>query len=140
MLAGIVDIGVAWYLIPAHGAVGACIGSGAAEIVAIGLMWAIGIHLYQVKLPWVFVAKVAFISVAASLTAHYIEVLFAPLLGILCGGFAALVVLFGLCYVMRVLNPEDQARFNTLTGTLPKRFSGPINKALGLLFRPVFAR
>jgi len=29
VLAGIVDIGVAWTLIPVHGAVGACIGSGA---------------------------------------------------------------------------------------------------------------
>ena len=32
VVAGIVDVGVAWYLIPAHGAVGACIGNGAARI------------------------------------------------------------------------------------------------------------
>ncbi len=140
VLASIVDIGVAWYLIPAHGAVGACIGSGAAEITAIGMMWAIGIHLYKVQLPWVFVAKVVFISTAASLTAHYIAVLLPPLLGILCGGSAALAVLFGLFYAMRVLSPEDRTRFNTLTDALPKRVSGPVSKALGLLFRPVFAR
>jgi O-antigen/teichoic acid export membrane protein len=140
VLASIVDIGVAWYLIPAHGAVGACIGSGAAEITAIGLMWAIAIHLYEVKLPWVFLAKVLFISVAASLTAHYIAILLAPLLGILCGGSAAVAVLFGLLILMRALNPEDQERFNTLTASLPKRVSGPVNKALGLLCRPAFAR
>ena len=140
VLASIVDIGVAWYLIPAHGAVGACIGSGAAEITAIGLMWAIAIHLYEVKLPWVFLAKVLFISVAASLTAHYIAILLAPLLGILCGGSAAVAVLFGLLILMRALNPEDQERFNTLTASLPKRVSGPGNKALGLLCRPAFAR
>jgi O-antigen/teichoic acid export membrane protein len=136
VLASIVDIGVAWYLIPAHGAVGACIGSGAAEVTAIGMMWAIGIHLYQIKLPWVFVAKITFISVLASLTAHYIAVLLPPLAGILCGGFAALTVLFGLSYLMRVLNPEDRARFETITGSLPVRFAGPVNKALALLFRP----
>jgi O-antigen/teichoic acid export membrane protein len=123
VLASIVDIGVAWYL-----------------ITAIGLMWAIAIHLYEVKLPWVFLAKVLFISVAASLTAHYIAILLAPLLGILCGGSAAVAVLFGLLILMRALNPEDQERFNTLTASLPKRVSGPVNKALGLLCRPAFAR
>ena len=103
-------------------------------------MWAIAIHLYEVKLPWVFLAKVLFISVAASLTAHYIAILLAPLLGILCGGSAAVAVLFGLLILMRALNPEDQERFNTLTASLPKRVSGPVNKALGLLCRPAFAR
>ena len=137
VLASIVDIGVAWYLIPAHGAVGACIGSGAAEVTAIGLMWAIGTHLYQVKLPWVFVAKVTLISVLASLTAHYIAVSLSPLLGIVCGGSASLIVLFGLSYMLRVLNPEDRSRFDTLTGSLPSPFAGPVNKALALLFRPV---
>jgi O-antigen/teichoic acid export membrane protein len=135
VLASIVDIGVAWYLIPGYGAVGACIGSGAAEVTAIGLMWAIGIHLYKVQLPWGFVAKITFISVLASLTAHYIAVLLPPLLGILCGGSASLIVLFGLSYMMRVLNPEDRARFETLAGALPKRVGGPVNKALALLFR-----
>jgi O-antigen/teichoic acid export membrane protein len=140
VLAGIVDIGVAWYLIPAHGAVGACIGSGAAEVTAIGMMWAIGIHLYQVKLPWVLVAKVTFISVLASLTAHYIAASLSPLLGILCGGSASLIVLFGLFYMMRVLDPEDRARFDMLTASLPKRVADPANKALALLFRPAHAR
>ena len=139
VLAGIVDVGVAWYLIPAHGAVGACIGSGAAEITAVGLMWAIGIYLYKVRLPWVLVAEITFISVLASLSAHYIAVMLAPLWGILCGGSAALIVLFGLLYLMRVLKPEDRTRLNTLTGILPKPVSGPVNKVLTLLVRPAFA-
>lgn len=140
VLAGLVDIGVAWYLIRAHGAVGACIGSGAAEVTAVGLMWAIGIRLYKVKLPWSLVAKVTFISVLAALAAHYIAVLLPPLLGILLGGSASLIVLFGLLYLMRVLKAEDRARLNTLTGILPKRVSGPVNKVLTLLVRPAFAR
>jgi hypothetical protein len=37
--------------------------------------------------------------------------------------------------MMRVLNPEDRARFETLAGALPKRVGGPVNKALALLFR-----
>jgi|ERR1017187_3597101 O-antigen/teichoic acid export membrane protein len=136
VLAGIVDIGVAWLLIPAHGAVGACIASGVAEVTAIGTMWAIGIYLYKVKLPWVLVAKVTFISVLASLTAHFIASTLPPLWGILCGGGASVVLLFALFYLLRVLKPEDRARFNVLIRALPARFAAPVNAVLLLLIRP----
>jgi O-antigen/teichoic acid export membrane protein len=139
ILAGVVDIGVAWYLIPAHGAVGACIGSGVAQVTAVGMMWAIGIHHYQVKLPWMQVAKISLISVVASLTAHVIAVHFAPLWAILLGGSASLVVLFGLLYLLRVLETEDHARLRILTGILPKPISGSVDKLLSLLIRPELA-
>lgn len=139
VLAGIVDIGVAWYFIPAHGAVGACIGNGAAQATAVLLMWAVAIHLYKVTLPWLQVAKVAFISILASLTAHYIAVQFAPLWGILLGGCTSLIVLLGLFYLMRVLEPEDRDRFNILTAMLPKPIAGPLDRILLLLIRPAFA-
>jgi O-antigen/teichoic acid export membrane protein len=134
IFAGAVDMGVAWYLIPAHGAVGACIGSGAAQVVAIGIMWAIAIHLYKVKLPWLLVSKIAFISVLAALTAHFVAVRFVtPLWAILFGGTASFLVLFGLFFLMRVLEPEDRDRFRILTGMLPKPLAGPANRILSLL-------
>ena len=140
VLAGIVDISVAWYLIPTHGAVGACIGNGAAQAVAVGLMWVAAIYLYKVKLPWMQVAKIAFISVLASLTAYLIAQRLAPLWGILCGGSASLIVLLGLFYLLRVLEPEDRDRFRMLTEMLPKPIAGPVDKFLALLIRPAFAR
>ena len=135
VLAGIVDISVAWYFIPAHGAVGACIGSGAAQVMAVGTMWAIGIYLYKVKLPWFLVAKIAIISILASLTAHYIAMRLAPVWALLCGGTASLIVLFGLLYLMRVLEPIDRTRFNAVTRMLPRAIAGPLDKFLLLLIR-----
>lgn len=139
VLAGIVDLSIAWFLIPSLGAVGACIGSGAAEITAVGLMWAIAIRLYKVKLPWGLIAQITFISLLASLAAHFLSALFSPLLGILIGGSAALFVLFGLVYLMRVMQPEDRVRLNTLTAILPKSVSGRVDKFLTFLVRPEFA-
>ena len=136
VLAGVVDIGVAWFLIPAHGAVGACIGNGAAQAVAVGTMWAVAIYLYKVKLPWMQITKITFISALAALTAHFIAAQFAPLWGILLGGTASLIVLFGLFYLMRVLEPEDHDRLNTLAGLLPKSVAKPANLILSLLIRP----
>jgi O-antigen/teichoic acid export membrane protein len=140
IVAGLIDFGVAWCLIPYLGAVGAAIGSGAAQLTAVGLMWGFGIYLYKVKLPWVLITKVAFISLLASLTAHYIALSLHPVLGVLLGGSASLIVLFGLFYAMRVLEPEDGVRLNTLTGILPKRVSKPANRLLMWLVRPAFAR
>jgi len=136
IFAGIVDVGVAWYFIPALGAVGACIGNGAAQLAAIGVMWISCIHLFKVKLPWWLVAKVAFVSILASLTAHYIAVRFAPLWGILLGGSASLAVLFGLFYLMRVLEPQDHYRFKTLAGMLPRPLASVANTVLSLLIHP----
>ncbi|MDR3410827.1 MAG: polysaccharide biosynthesis C-terminal domain-containing protein, partial [Formivibrio sp.] len=136
VFAGIVDIGVAWWLIPAYGAVGAVIGSGAAQVMANAMMWGVAIYLYKVALPWVQVAKVTFISVLAALTAHYIALQFSPLWAILWGGSAALIVLFVLFYVMRVLEPEDSSRFQVLIETMPKPIGGPMNKLVTLLIQP----
>jgi len=139
VLAGIVDIGVAWALIPAHGAVGACIGSGAAQVTAVGMMWAVGIYLYDVKLPWAQVAKVTFISIVAALTAYLIAMHLPPLWAVLGGGSASLVVLFGLFYLMRVVEPEDRDRLGILTGMLPKSIAGPTAKMVSLLIGPDFS-
>jgi O-antigen/teichoic acid export membrane protein len=139
VFAGIIDIGVAWYLIPSHGAVGACIGSGAAQITAMGIMWAVAIHIFHVKLPWLQLSKIAFISTLAALTAHLIAVHLAPLWAVLLGGSASLVVLFGLLYLMQVLGPEDRTRFGILTGMLPKRLARPADWMVSRLIRQEFA-
>ena len=135
VIAGIVDIGVAWALIPVHGAVGACIGNGVAQITAVGIMWAIGIRLFHVRLPWMLTAKIAAASAAAALCAHFVAAALPPLLGVLLGGCASLLVLLVLTYLLRVLEPEDRDRFAIMTGILPRRLAKPTNKLLSLLVR-----
>jgi O-antigen/teichoic acid export membrane protein len=134
-IAGVIDMGVAWYLIPMHGAVGACIGNGAGQLLAVGVMWVVCMHLFKVKLPWTLVAKIVFISILASLTAHLFAVNMAPLWAILCGGSASLIVLFGLFYLLRVLEPEDHYRFTLLAGMLPSPIARPTCTLLSLLIR-----
>lgn len=136
ILAGVVDISVASLLIPKHGAVGACIGSGIAQITAVGTMWAIGIHIFKVKLPWLQLLKISAASALASLTAHVITLHLSPIWSIVCGGTASLIVLFGLFYVLRILEAEDRARFGVLTAMLPKPLVRPAEKLLSLMIRP----
>ncbi len=139
VFAGIVDIVVAWYLIPAHGAVGACIGNGAAQALAVCLMWAAAISLYKIKLPWLYIAKIVLISALASLSAHAIAERLSPVWGILWGGGVSLLVLFGLIYLLRVLEVEDRDRLRTLTAMLPKPIAMPLDKLFSMLIRPELA-
>jgi O-antigen/teichoic acid export membrane protein len=133
--AGIVDIGVAWWLIRGHGAVGACIGSGTAQVAAIGMMWAVGIHKYKVRLPWMSVAKVVFISAVALFTAHYIAIRFSPIWAIVWGGSASIAILLVLCRVMNVFDFADLNRFTTLSGMFPRSIGRPVNAVLRTLVR-----
>jgi O-antigen/teichoic acid export membrane protein len=119
-LAGIVDLSVAWALIPAHGAVGACIGSGAGQITAIGILWGANIRLLKVKIPWVFALKIAGISTAASVTSHYLVLRMHPALAVVCGLCCAMTVFFGLLYVSRLLEPSDFARLGSVAAMLPR--------------------
>jgi O-antigen/teichoic acid export membrane protein len=135
ILAGILDLSVAWALIPAHGAVGACIGSGAAQILAVGMMWAICIRVFKVKLPWRLLVKIFAISIAASVAAHYVAVHFSPLWAVLFGGVTSLLVCFTLVYLLRVLEPEDSARFSILTRMLPGRAAALTDAVLQRLVR-----
>jgi O-antigen/teichoic acid export membrane protein len=133
VIAGIVDIGVAWSLVRAHGAVGACIASGAAQVMAVAIMWVVSVKLYKVRLPWLFVAKIALISAIASLAAHYVAMQFAPRMGLVLGGLSSMIVFFVLFYLFRVLEEEDRSRFESLTRMLPGRLAKPASKVLSIL-------
>jgi O-antigen/teichoic acid export membrane protein len=135
VLAGVVDIGVAWLLIPAHGAVGACIGSGAAQFTAVGMMWAVGIYLYKVRLPWLQICKITLSSIIAAAAAHMVARMLPPFWAVLAGGTVALVVLMALFYLLRVLEPEDRMRFDILTGMLPRSLARPADRLVSLLIR-----
>jgi O-antigen/teichoic acid export membrane protein len=136
VLAGVVDVGVAWWLVSAHGAVGACIGSGVAQLTAVGIVWAAAIRIYRVRLPWRFLAKVIFVSLCASLAAHGVARQFVPLWGVLGGGGAAMIVFFALFYLLRVLEPEDGARLEALIQMLPGRIRDAAKMLETFLIRP----
>jgi hypothetical protein len=102
-------------------------------------MWAVGIRLYGIKLPWLQIAKITAASIAAAAVAHLITAPLRPLLGIIAGGSASLVTLLVLFYLLRVLEAEDRARFNVLSGMLPKAIRPPVDRIIAILVRPEIA-
>ncbi len=137
VLAGVIDMGLAWILIPAHGAVGACIANGVAQFVAIVLLWSIAIAMFKVKLPWLLTGKVALVSVAAALAGHFCAARLLPnakptahvahslqywavnAAAVLVCGIVSLAVLLVLFYLFRILQEEDRNRLNQVASMLP---------------------
>lgn len=140
VIAGTVDMSVAWILIPAHGAVGACIANGAAQFVAIALLWGIAIGMFKIRLPWLLTAKVILISAAAALAGHFSVRILQPVFrstsngahtfqywiihasAVLVCGSVSLAVLLVLFYFFRILQEEDRLRLNQIAAILP----GPV--------------
>ncbi len=135
VFASFVDIGVAWLLIPSLGALGACIGSGAAQTVAVGLMWLIGIRRYQIPLPWRFIAKVTLLSLATAALAYLVVHRLPTVVGLLLGMLVAAIAFFCLAYIFRLLEPEDLARVANISTMLPRSIARPVNQAFGLFQR-----
>ncbi|WP_260703631.1 oligosaccharide flippase family protein [Edaphobacter flagellatus] len=127
ILASFVDVAIAWSLIPHYGALGACIGSGAAQITAIGLMWAIGIRQYHIQLPWSFFFKLSAISATASLAAYAVASHLSPLGGLIGGGITAMTVFFVLAYIFKMLEPEDGNRFKIIANACPPALASPLS-------------
>lgn len=130
VIASFVDVGVAWYLIPKHGALGACIGSGVAQITAVGLMWCIGISKYRIRLAWGFLFKVAAISTTAALAAHAVASRLNPFWGLVSGIVVSITVFFLLAYLFKMLEPEDCDRFKVISNALPRAVGKPVNYLL----------
>jgi O-antigen/teichoic acid export membrane protein len=133
VIASFIDIGVAWYLIPSLGALGASLGSGAAQITAIGLMWILGIYRDNIRLPWRFLAKITMISIAASVAAYSVSFKLAPVWALITGSIVATVTFFLLAYAFKILEPEDSSRFKIISAACPRALAGPMNRAFDML-------
>ena len=137
ILASFVDVGIAWALVPHYGALGACIGSGAAQTVAIGILWMIGIKRYQIPVPWKFVQKIVAASVAASLAAYLIASHLSAATGLFAGGTIAIVTFLVLIRFFGVLEREDWGRFAVVLGSCPPLLVAPVRGALSLMGLPM---
>lgn len=139
IIASFVDIGVAWSLIPSHGALGACLGSGAAQFTAVILMWIVGIRQYNIRLPWGFFFKLIAISSFAAFAAYAVSSRLAALPGLIAGAALAtsIFILFG--YIFKILEPEDRDRFKIISNSCPQPVATPINYLLDRFTRQLTA-
>jgi O-antigen/teichoic acid export membrane protein len=135
VIASFVDIGAAWYLIPTHGALGACVANGAAQIVAVGILWTIGIRRYDIRLPWRFFARITAISVAAALAARFFAARLPAVGGLILGSLASITVFFGLAFLFKMLEPEDCSRFKVISAACPRAIARPLDSFFDALSR-----
>jgi O-antigen/teichoic acid export membrane protein len=135
-IACFVDVGVAWWLILSHGALGACIGSGAAQTSAVGMLYMIGVRKYKIPLPWRFFARIIAISTVAALAAAAVSYRLRAPWSLIVGSLVAILVFFGLGSFFKMLEPEDVGRFKGLSKSLPGFIVRPLDFVFAHLSRP----
>lgn len=137
IVASVIDVAIAWLLIPKYGALGAALGSGAAQVIAITALWTLGIRQYRVRLPWAFLARIATISAVAALCGGAVVWFSNPLVGLIGGGAVAVVVFLILAAWLRVFEQQDLARFKVLLDSCPASLAAPVNLTYSWLSRRV---
>ncbi len=135
IVAGTIDMGIAWWLVRSHGAVGACIGSGVAQFTALLVLWAIAIHLYKVRLPWRLIGKTILFSISSAVAVGLLVRRLPTIWGVLCGSACAVVMFATFLYATGVLEQQDRERFVLLTEKLPHPLARPVQLILSKLIR-----
>ncbi len=137
LVASVIDVAVAVVLIPHYGALGAAIGSGVAQMLCVGALWAMAIRTYHVRLPWSFFGRVVAISVFASLVGYLCVMRTTPLVGFVLGGTLSVLTFVLLAGLLRVFEQEDLIRFRVLVESCPAALAAPVNLTYGWLSRRV---
>jgi O-antigen/teichoic acid export membrane protein len=135
LIASALDVTVAIALIPRYGALGAAIGSGTAQMLCVGTLWALAIKRYDVHLPWRFLGKVVGISVIAAIVAYAAVLKTSPLVGLLLGSVLAAVTFILLADFAQVFEAEDLTRFSMLVKACPAALATPANLTFSWLSR-----
>lgn len=135
IVAGVIDIGVAWWLVRSNGAVGACIGSGVAQFTAVIILWLVVVRLFKVQVPWSLIGKIASFSVVAAIAIHLIVVQVAPLWALLGGGAAASILFVLFLYTMRIMECQDRERIKIVTNKLPRSIGRLVDGVVSKLIR-----
>lgn len=135
--ASVIDVGVAWWLIPTYGAVGATIGSGVAQAIAVVALWTQGVIRYKVRLPWLVLAKVVTISLVSASAAAAIAHSMGPLPGLLAGSVVGGGLFCVLALAVRLLEREDIERLKVLVDASPSVLAAPVQMTYSWLLRRV---
>ena len=124
LVASVVDVAVAVLLIPRHGALGAAIGSGVAQMLCVGALW--------------FFGRVVAVSVIAA-TAGYLCVWHTtPLVGLVLGGLVSTGLFLLLAGLLRVFEREDLQRFAVLVEACPAALAAPVTLTYNWLSRRLY--
>jgi O-antigen/teichoic acid export membrane protein len=124
VICGVINIGVDWMLIPHHGALGAALGNGAAQLLGVLGPWVVVSYRFAIHLDYSRMIKTvtaAFLMMTAIAALQQVgDHLVALGLGIPLGA-----LLFGVALrLMRVLSEEDIARLLQFRNSVPVKLRG----------------
>jgi O-antigen/teichoic acid export membrane protein len=113
------NVAIDWLLIPTLGALGASIGNGVAQALAVIGLWVIAARMFHLKLDFAFIAKVTIAMLAMAPVVLALASFLPSYLSIPAGVATGALVFMAMLRWMRVVAPEDAERLQQITPSLP---------------------
>jgi O-antigen/teichoic acid export membrane protein len=118
-ICGALNLGIDWLLIPGLGAVGASIGNGTAQALAVVGLWVIARSMFDLRIDLVSISKIALAVLAMAPPVLLIAYLLPPYLAIPCGVAAGAAAFFLVLRPLRVIASDDMDRLQHFRPSLP---------------------
>jgi O-antigen/teichoic acid export membrane protein len=136
---GAVNVGVDWALIPALGALGAGIGNGVAQMLAVAGIWAYGMKKVGMWMDFGALAKISVAMLAMAPPVLLINATLPPAAALATGVPAGAVAFLGALRWLKVLEPEDGSRLGHVARAVPGPLRMPLERLTALLIQPAAA-
>lgn len=124
VVALVINVAVDWWLIPTHGAVGAAIGSGAAQFASVPLFLWLTIGHGDLKIDVSAISRILLSNLAMVAAVVPLSVWLPPWASLPASLFVGPLVLAVSMRFLRVLKPEDRQRLEQLQHRLPGPMRG----------------
>jgi O-antigen/teichoic acid export membrane protein len=133
LIAGIVNIALDILLIPHFGALGAAVANGTTQAFSVIALWAVGIRLIGIRLPFAFLGRIAGLSAAMAITVHYAVSGLQPVAQVCTGVLIGTILYVLLLRLARGLESQDHKRLSQFRLQLPLRIRKVFDFALNFL-------
>jgi O-antigen/teichoic acid export membrane protein len=118
-LSGCANVAIDWLLIPTMGAVGASIGNGLAQALAVVGLWIIARRMFSLKLDFLSIGKITLAILAMSPPVLLLARFLPSYLAIPAGVASGAVVFLGTARLLHVIAGEDVDRLQSFRPSLP---------------------
>jgi O-antigen/teichoic acid export membrane protein len=138
-ICGAANFAIDGALIPFLGALGATIGNGTAQGLAVIGIWTYGIRRFGMRMDFAAVLKISVASAAMAPPVLLLNAFLPPVFALIAAVPAGAAAFLLMLRPLRVLQPEDAGRLNQIAKSLPGPVRGIFDRMVAFLIVPAMA-
>lgn len=133
LLSGVVNVALDMLLIPHFNALGAAIGNGTAQALAVFGVWSRTVMMFNIRLDWKGLARIGMCVALMAVAVLTVRAVATPLIALVTGPIVGSAVYFLMLRRLSVIDGRDVSRIAPLLGSLPGRVRSTAIRGLSWL-------